>query len=171
MFIQYTRDSKNPTDQLRFLPREDREAIIQEIETAKEYSNKKLENDATCLRDERDTRLIVWPMHSMNPSMPLFPGEPGIVFASRHEILQQPPWSLFGKRVTYAGTKVKGKGKKRMRDEDEDEDEDEEEEDDDDDKKENDNKATWSYLGEYKSTLIGKMTATEFSDQSDSVSY
>ena len=31
----------------------------------------------------------------MNPAMPTRPGEPGLLFASRHEILYNPPWSLF----------------------------------------------------------------------------
>ncbi len=45
----------------------------------------------------------------MNPSVPSSPGEPGLVFASRHEILKDPPWTLFVKRVpsvavwTYMG--------------------------------------------------------------------
>lgn len=31
--------------------------------------------------------------------MPSQPGDPGLVFASRHEILSNPPWTLFCKRV------------------------------------------------------------------------
>ncbi|KAJ3510253.1 hypothetical protein NLJ89_g4787 [Agrocybe chaxingu] len=33
----------------------------------------------------------------MNPAMPTEPGTPGLVFASRHEILYDPPWTLFHK--------------------------------------------------------------------------
>jgi hypothetical protein len=42
-------------------------------------------------------RRIVFPMFDMNPSMPSAPGEPGLVYASRHEILEHPPWTLFSK--------------------------------------------------------------------------
>ncbi|KAF8957574.1 hypothetical protein BDZ97DRAFT_1762834 [Flammula alnicola] len=43
-------------------------------------------------------RRLVWPMLDLNPSMPSSPGEPGLVFASRHEILSNPPWTVFCKR-------------------------------------------------------------------------
>ncbi|KAF9525904.1 hypothetical protein CPB83DRAFT_908867 [Crepidotus variabilis] len=43
-------------------------------------------------------RRIVFPMLDMNPAMPAAPGEPGLVFASRHEILEDGPWTLFVKR-------------------------------------------------------------------------
>ncbi|RXW13005.1 hypothetical protein EST38_g12847 [Candolleomyces aberdarensis] len=32
-------------------------------------------------------RCLVFPMPVMNPAMPLLPGEPGLLFASRHEVL------------------------------------------------------------------------------------
>ncbi|KAF9481102.1 hypothetical protein BDN70DRAFT_992137 [Pholiota conissans] len=44
-------------------------------------------------------RRVVYPMLDLNPSMPSLPGEPGLVFASRHELLSNPPWTLFCKRV------------------------------------------------------------------------
>ena len=47
-------------------------------------------------------RRIVFPMLDMNPAMPSEPGEPGLVFASRHEILSNPPWSLFCKHSKSA---------------------------------------------------------------------
>lgn len=40
-------------------------------------------------------RRMVFPMLNMNPAMPTRPGEPGLLFASRHEILYNAPWSLF----------------------------------------------------------------------------
>ncbi|KAF8957580.1 hypothetical protein BDZ97DRAFT_1924462 [Flammula alnicola] len=43
-------------------------------------------------------RRLVFPMLHLNPSMPSSPGEPGLVFASRHEILSNPPWTVFCKR-------------------------------------------------------------------------
>lgn len=45
-------------------------------------------------------RRIVFPMLDMNPTMPTKPkpGEHGFVFASRHEILHNLPWTLFCKR-------------------------------------------------------------------------
>ncbi|TFK23032.1 hypothetical protein FA15DRAFT_493930 [Coprinopsis marcescibilis] len=43
----------------------------------------------------RTLRNMVLPMLDMNPAMPLRPGEPGLMFASRHEILSNEPWSLF----------------------------------------------------------------------------
>ncbi|KAF8182322.1 hypothetical protein BJ912DRAFT_1145231 [Pholiota molesta] len=44
-------------------------------------------------------RRLVFPELNLNPSMPSQPGDPGLVFASRHEILSNPPWTLFCKRV------------------------------------------------------------------------
>ncbi|KIK01843.1 hypothetical protein K443DRAFT_132155 [Laccaria amethystina LaAM-08-1] len=40
-------------------------------------------------------RRMVWPQIEMNPLMPSIPGHPGIVFASRHEILENPPWTVW----------------------------------------------------------------------------
>ena len=40
-------------------------------------------------------RHLVFPMVEMNPAMPFVPGEPGLIYASRHEILYDPPWTLF----------------------------------------------------------------------------
>jgi len=54
-------------------------------------------------------RRLVFPLPEMNPAVPSAPGEPGLIYASRHEILQNPPWSLFIKREpaiaiwTYVG--------------------------------------------------------------------
>lgn len=45
----------------------------------------------------RKKRRIVFPMIDINPSMPSAPGDPGLVYASRHEILEDPPWTLFCK--------------------------------------------------------------------------
>jgi hypothetical protein len=42
-------------------------------------------------------RRIVFPMIDMNPVMPVRPGHAGLVFASRHEILSDGPWSMFCK--------------------------------------------------------------------------
>jgi hypothetical protein len=42
-------------------------------------------------------RRLVFPELNLNPSMPSQPGDPGLVFASRHEILSNPPWMLFCK--------------------------------------------------------------------------
>lgn len=38
-------------------------------------------------------------MLDCNPFVPLNPGEPGLIFASRHEILSDPPWTVFVKRT------------------------------------------------------------------------
>jgi len=43
---------------------------------------------------------MVFPKFDVNPSMPSAPGEPGLVYASRHEILKDPPWSVFFKDRT-----------------------------------------------------------------------
>jgi hypothetical protein len=45
-------------------------------------------------------RRIVWPMLTMNPAMPRYPGAPGLVFASRHDILYNGPWTVFCPDVT-----------------------------------------------------------------------
>ncbi|KDR75435.1 hypothetical protein GALMADRAFT_249491 [Galerina marginata CBS 339.88] len=42
-------------------------------------------------------RRIVFPKQELNPAMPTAPGEPGLIFASRHEILSNPPWMVFRK--------------------------------------------------------------------------
>lgn len=76
-------------------------------------------------------RRMVLPMLDMNPAMPRFPGQPGLLFASRHEVLEG-PWTVFCRRL---------------------------------DSKE----ATWRYLGEYESELVGKMTAQQFNDQTSVV--
>lgn len=44
-------------------------------------------------------RRIVYPVLDMNPAMPTVPGEPGLIYASRHEILENPPWTLFCKEL------------------------------------------------------------------------
>lgn len=74
------------------------------------------------------TRRVVFPRLDLNPNIPSRPGEPGLIFASRHEILENPPWTLFVK----------------LR---------------------NETPAVWLYLGEYKCTLSGKMTAEQFAGQ------
>jgi hypothetical protein len=43
-------------------------------------------------------RRLVFPLPEMNPAVPSAPGLPGLIYASRHEILCNPPWSLFVKR-------------------------------------------------------------------------
>ena len=54
-------------------------------------------------------RKMVFPQPDMNPTVPSSPGEPGLIFASRHEILEDPPWTLFVKCIpkmtvwTYMG--------------------------------------------------------------------
>jgi hypothetical protein len=68
----------------------------------------------------------------MNPAMPLLPGEPGLLFASRHEVLDG-WWGVFRRHL-------------------------------------NGKDAVWLYLGEYESTLIGKMTKEQFCAQRESVS-
>ena len=42
-------------------------------------------------------RNVVFPMLDMNPTMPIQPGHAGLVFASRHEILTNGPWTVFCK--------------------------------------------------------------------------
>ncbi len=46
----------------------------------------------------RVRRRLVFPLPEMNPAVPSAPGLPGLIYASRHEILHNPPWSLFIKR-------------------------------------------------------------------------
>ena len=48
-------------------------------------------------------RRVVFPQFGLNPAMPSLPGQPGLVFASRHEILENPPWSVFRKRLLASG--------------------------------------------------------------------
>lgn len=52
--------------------------------------------------DRSRGRQIVFPMLSLNPAMPSRPGMPGLIFASRHEILEDPPWTVFCKRSDAA---------------------------------------------------------------------
>jgi len=51
-------------------------------------------------------RRAVFPKFGLNPAMPSQPGQPGLVFASRHEILENPPWSVFRKRLSASGKAV-----------------------------------------------------------------
>ncbi|KAJ2924922.1 hypothetical protein H1R20_g12189, partial [Candolleomyces eurysporus] len=43
-------------------------------------------------------RCLVFPMPVMNPAMPLSPGEPGLLFASRHEVLDG-QWGVFRRHL------------------------------------------------------------------------
>ncbi|TFK75053.1 hypothetical protein BDN72DRAFT_607116 [Pluteus cervinus] len=74
-------------------------------------------------------RPIVFPEPELNPEIPREPGAPGLIFASRHEILEHPPWSVF-RKVSGSASPV-----------------------------------VWTYLGEYKNELCGKMTAAQFQQQ------
>ncbi|KAJ6627718.1 hypothetical protein B0H10DRAFT_358414 [Mycena sp. CBHHK59/15] len=40
-------------------------------------------------------RAVVFPKPDLNPCLPRSPGAPGLIFASRHEIISNPPWALF----------------------------------------------------------------------------
>ncbi|CAA7270712.1 unnamed protein product [Cyclocybe aegerita] len=54
-------------------------------------------------------RRLVFAQPNMNPDMPSSPGAPGMIYASRHEIVQNPPWTVFYKSTlkpalwTYVG--------------------------------------------------------------------
>ena len=51
-------------------------------------------------------RRVVFPQFGLNPAMPNAPGHPGLMFASRHEILENPPWTVFRKGLTDSGKAV-----------------------------------------------------------------
>jgi hypothetical protein len=51
-------------------------------------------------------RRVVFPQFGLNPAMPIAPGHPGLMFASRHEILENPPWTVFRKGSTASGKAV-----------------------------------------------------------------
>ncbi|KAF9472881.1 hypothetical protein BDN70DRAFT_886459 [Pholiota conissans] len=40
-------------------------------------------------------RQVVFPQLGLNPYMPSSPGKSGLIFASRHEIVENPPWTVF----------------------------------------------------------------------------
>ncbi|KAJ2911597.1 hypothetical protein MD484_g8818, partial [Candolleomyces efflorescens] len=80
---------------------------------------------------KKKKRCLVFPMPNMNPAMPLVPGEPGLLFASRHEVLDG-LWGVFRRHLNERDTE-------------------------------------WLYLGEYESTLVGKMTKEQFCAQRPSV--
>lgn len=42
---------------------------------------------------------MVYPKVELNPAMPLQPGASGLMFASRHDTLRNPPWSLFRRHL------------------------------------------------------------------------
>lgn len=44
---------------------------------------------------DQSQRHIVFPVPDLNPYMPTSPGDTGLIFASRHEVLEDPPWSVF----------------------------------------------------------------------------
>lgn len=47
----------------------------------------------------RKQRRLVFPLFQMNPAMPVVPGETGIMFASRPELLSDGPWGLFRRHL------------------------------------------------------------------------
>jgi len=51
-------------------------------------------------------RRVVFPQFGLNPAMPSAPGHPGLIFASRHEILEHPPWTVFRKGSSGSGKAV-----------------------------------------------------------------
>ncbi|KAJ7590632.1 hypothetical protein C8J56DRAFT_933452 [Mycena floridula] len=53
----------------------------------------------------RKKRCIVWAQNALNPCMPPAPGKPGLMFASRHDVLNRDngPWTVFGHRPTREG--------------------------------------------------------------------
>ena len=77
-------------------------------------------------------RNVVFPQPRPNPVLPLSPGEPGLIFASRHEVADGSAWSLFVKHDP--------------------------------------NVAIWTYLGEYKGEVCGKLTPDQFKMLSKTVS-
>ena len=76
-------------------------------------------------------RNMVFPQPDPNPVLPVLPGEPGLIFASRHELANQAAWSLFVKHDPGV--------------------------------------AVWTYLGEYKGEVCGKLTPDQFKALSDKV--
>ncbi|TFK21095.1 hypothetical protein FA15DRAFT_672877 [Coprinopsis marcescibilis] len=44
---------------------------------------------------ERKLRMLAFPHPDMNPAMPSAPGQPGLLYASRPEFLQESPWTMF----------------------------------------------------------------------------
>ncbi len=38
---------------------------------------------------------MVFPRSEINPATPSKPGQPGLLFTSRHELLSYPPWTAF----------------------------------------------------------------------------
>ncbi|RXW12949.1 hypothetical protein EST38_g12906 [Candolleomyces aberdarensis] len=61
---------------------------------------------AASIPPTRRRKPLMFPTPEMNPSMPLFPGDPGLIFTSRTEILKNGPWTVFRKKGT-------GKGKQK----------------------------------------------------------
>ena len=43
----------------------------------------------------RHARHVLFPRRDMNPAMPQEAGAAGLLFASRHEMLSNPPWTVF----------------------------------------------------------------------------
>jgi hypothetical protein len=107
----------------------------------------------------------MFPTPEMNPSMPLFPGDAGLIFTSRTEILKDGPWSVFRKydrgidvEVKHEGdpcssemggkgdgrSNKKGKGKQKS--------------------------VVWVYVGDYECTRVGKISRAEWGAQNHEVS-
>ncbi|PPQ75509.1 hypothetical protein CVT26_015841, partial [Gymnopilus dilepis] len=54
------------------------------------------------------SRRLVFPKVELNPAMPTVPGEAGLIFSSRHDILFDPPWSVFHRVGGPSSSKKKG---------------------------------------------------------------
>lgn len=101
----------------------------------------------------------MFPTPEMNPSMPLFPGDAGLIFTSRTEILKDGPWSVFRKYdrgidvdvkrkgepcSSEMGGKGDGKGKQKS--------------------------VVWVCVGDYECTKVGKISQENWGAQNHEVS-
>ncbi|KAJ2930330.1 hypothetical protein H1R20_g6790, partial [Candolleomyces eurysporus] len=106
----------------------------------------------------RRRKPLMFPTPEMNPSMPLFPGDPGLIFTSRTEILKNGPWTVFRKYDRGIDVEIKretensnddrkanskGKGKQKS--------------------------VVWVYLGDYECTKVGRISREEWVAQNDEV--
>jgi hypothetical protein len=55
------------------------------------------ESNPSSTPDNPKPRQVMYPLPQFNPSMPRGPGRSGVLFATRREMLHDPPWTVFGR--------------------------------------------------------------------------
>ena len=78
------------------------EARVKRVPFAAHYGGSSQHFLQRILQDQNPSgntlRNLVFPQPDPNPALPVVPGEPGLIFACRHEVADKSAWTLFVKR-------------------------------------------------------------------------